>query len=91
MAFIFFMGFKFNKEYRYHQLILIGLMFSGFGDVFLDYRSADMFVFGMISFAIAHTFYITAFGWNPLRVLLGLFLFILGGFGERRKEVCSTQ
>lgn len=59
MAFIFFMGYKFSSEYRFHTKILLGLLFSSCGDALLDYKKADLFPFGMIAFAVAHFFYIS--------------------------------
>ncbi len=43
-----------------HYLILAGLAFSLLGDIFLMLQS-DKFIHGLISFFIAHVFYITAF------------------------------
>lgn len=82
MAFTFFMGFKFTKEFRYQQKILVGLFFSSIGDAFLDYNEGELFPFGMLAFAVAQISYISAFRWKPFRPFLGLILFVLGGFGE---------
>jgi uncharacterized membrane protein YhhN len=44
----------------YQRLILLGLLFSLAGDVFLMLPK-DRFIFGLVSFLIAHVFYIGAF------------------------------
>jgi uncharacterized membrane protein YhhN len=41
-----------------HKLFIIGLVFSAFGDFFLDYDRVNWFVFGLGSFLVAHLFYI---------------------------------
>lgn len=46
---------------RYRLLILGGLLFSLAGDIFLMLPS-DQFIAGLVSFLIAHIFYIFAFG-----------------------------
>jgi uncharacterized membrane protein YhhN len=48
----------------YQCLILFGLLFSLAGDVFLM-LSKDRFIFGLVSFLIAHVFYIGAFTSGP--------------------------
>lgn len=83
MAFIFFMGFKFTNEFRYHQLILGGLVFSAVGDAFLDYQKGILFQYGMMAFAVAQIFYISAFGWKPLKFLIGLAFYAFGGSGKK--------
>lgn len=82
MAFIFFMGFKNTKEFGYHKLILLGLAFSSVGDAFLDYNDGELFPFGMLAFAVAQVFYITAFGFKPLRITIGLLSYGLGVFSD---------
>ena len=69
----------------YKYMIIIGLVFSMAGDVFLMLPS-NRFVAGLVAFLIAHLFYITAFaseinslvGWPliPLAVY-GIFIYIL--------------
>ena len=71
---------------RYKILIVIGLLFSMAGDIFLM-LPGDMFIAGLVSFLVAHIFYIAAFGaghwrrfvwWSPLPfALYGLLLVIL--------------
>lgn len=51
---------SFNHPSRYAGSILAGLVFSLAGDVFLMLPS-DQFVAGLVSFLIAHLFYIAAF------------------------------
>ena len=66
----------------YQTLIIVGLVFSLGGDVFLMWPE-DRFVLGLVSFLIAHIFYIIAFAtdadgglnWSPLLPLV-----IFGGF-----------
>ncbi|MFK5854594.1 MAG: lysoplasmalogenase [Bacteroidota bacterium] len=50
-----------QRESMYGYLIIAGLVFSLFGDVFLMLPK-DKFVQGLASFLIAHIFYIVAFG-----------------------------
>lgn len=82
MAFIFFMGFKFTNEFRYHRLILFGLAFSSVGDAFLDYKNGELFPLGMLAFAVAQVCYISAFGFKPLKIVIGLISYGLGAFGN---------
>ncbi len=70
----------------YQYLILLGLLFSLSGDVFLMLPS-DQFIGGLVSFLIAHLFYIAAFvndaqtavGWVliPLLIYGGIIYFYL--------------
>lgn len=48
---------------RARNLVLLGLIFSFAGDTLLMFadRSANFFMFGLISFLLAHICYITAF------------------------------
>lgn len=82
MAFIGLMGFKFTDEFRYHKLILFGLAFSSVGDAFLDYREGELFPVGMLAFAVAQCFYISAFGFKPLKIAIGLISYGFGAFGN---------
>jgi uncharacterized membrane protein YhhN len=52
-------GMKGNRKF-YSNLVLLGLLFSLMGDVLLM-LPADLFVQGLVSFLIAHIFYIMAF------------------------------
>lgn len=69
-------------SYRYQQLILFGLIFSCAGDALLDYKNHSLFVFGMLAFAVAQIFYITAFGFKPLKVYIGIIAYVAGALGE---------
>jgi len=74
---------------RNEKTFLIGLMFSTFGDFFLDYDAINWFIFGLASFLVAHIFYIISF--TPLSaikikarlmivvayIIFGLFIFNL--------------
>lgn len=85
-----------TKEHA-HKLFFIGLVFSSFGDFFLDYDRVNWFVFGLGSFLVAHLFYI--FSLKPFVTKLiakkrsaiivmyciygmSLFSLIYGGLGE---------
>ena len=46
---------------EYFYLILIGLIFSLGGDVFLALPQDKMFLYGLISFLMGHVFYVAAF------------------------------
>lgn len=46
---------------RYGAVILAGLVFSWFGDAFLLGNSERWFLFGLVSFLLAHVAYTTAF------------------------------
>lgn len=75
MFFVVIKGFGFTKEYRCSQLILLGLIFSCGGDILLN---IDLFPHGMGSFAVAQIFYISAFGFKPLKWVIGIVLYVLG-------------
>lgn len=62
-------GFSFQFRYLYSRRILIGLIFSMIGDACLVFDK-EYFLFGLISFAIAHIFYFTAFGIKPFNFRL---------------------
>ena len=64
----------------YHNLILLGLLFSLGGDIFLMLPK-DMFLAGLVSFLVAHICYIVAFG-NEANWQLSwgaLLLFLIAG------------
>ena len=65
----------------YQTMIVVGLIFSLGGDIFLM-LPADRFIWGLISFLIAHLFYIVAFvyptGFHVSPLLLALYL-VYGG------------
>ncbi|CAF0765113.1 unnamed protein product [Brachionus calyciflorus] len=69
-------GFNLNFEYSYSRRIFTGLVFSMIGDACLVYPE-EFFIFGVISFGIAHIIYLTAFGLKPLNHKFAVALFIL--------------
>lgn len=59
-----------NKPYyNYSKHILYGLLSSVLGDALLIWDS--LFIYGMIAFIVGHVNYILAFGFLPLRRVLG--------------------
>ncbi|KAK9680006.1 YhhN family [Popillia japonica] len=77
MIFVYLYGRDQADEYKwFSRRILTGLIFSSIGDVCLVW-SKDYFQFGMVSFAIGHINYITAFGFKPLVFRVGLVGYIL--------------
>lgn len=65
----------------YKIIILIGLLFSIGGDIFLMLPQ-DRFILGLVSFLIAHIFYIVAFaveGDMPIVLWIAIPLLIFGG------------
>jgi len=75
MKYILLKGFSFSKDYQNSQRILLGLIFSCTGDVLLN---IDLFPHGMGAFALAQICYITAFGWKPLKLIIGIPLYLAG-------------
>ncbi|XP_065084802.1 lysoplasmalogenase TMEM86A [Ochlerotatus camptorhynchus] len=73
--FVLLTGFKLKKSHRYKHLILIGLIFSCSGDILLNY---DLFEAGMAGFGVAQIFYISAFGFHPVKPWFALPLYGLG-------------
>nr|XP_029717389.1 lysoplasmalogenase-like protein TMEM86A isoform X2 [Aedes albopictus] len=73
--FVLLTGFELKKCNRYKQLILVGLIFSCSGDILLNY---ELFEAGMAGFGVAQIFYISAFGFHPVRPWFGLPLYGLG-------------
>lgn len=75
-------GISLEKEHNYSRHILLGLIFSGIGDVCLVWKNM-YFIHGMIAFGIAHILYIRAFGFQPFQLRnlpLLLFCFFPGLF-----------
>ncbi|XP_011184686.1 lysoplasmalogenase-like protein TMEM86A isoform X2 [Zeugodacus cucurbitae] len=68
-------GFALTPAYRYSQRILLGLVCSCAGDALLN---INLFLEGMGAFAIGHIWYISAFGWRPLKLPIGVALYICG-------------
>lgn len=65
----------------YNSCILLGLIFSMFGDIFIVWEHTH-FQFGVISFGIAHLCYASAFGFRPFNplVLIGLLILTLNTY-----------
>uniref|UniRef100_A0AAR5PK63 lysoplasmalogenase n=1 Tax=Dendroctonus ponderosae TaxID=77166 RepID=A0AAR5PK63_DENPD len=63
-----------KNENPLSQNILYGLMFGGVGDAFLIWKAG--FLQGMLSFTLAHVYYIRAFGFKPLKIKLWLYLLV---------------
>jgi uncharacterized membrane protein YhhN len=62
---------------------LAGLILSSIGDVFMVWRS--QLVPGMAAFALAQVSYIKAFGFSPLKLNIGIALFLLTVGGKKDK------
>ncbi|XP_037045186.1 lysoplasmalogenase-like protein TMEM86A isoform X2 [Bradysia coprophila] len=75
MIFVLLYGLRFEREYIYSHKIFMGLIFSCFGDALLN---VDLFAFGMVMFGVAQVVYASAFGWKPLKLWIGLVLYIFG-------------
>ncbi|XP_023226973.1 lysoplasmalogenase-like protein TMEM86A isoform X1 [Centruroides sculpturatus] len=69
-------GMSLDEKHTYSRRILTGLIFSCFGDLLLIWPC--YFIWGMLSFAIAHVLYILAFGMSPLNPIAGLVCISLG-------------
>ena len=67
-----------DPKHHYNRNILLGLLFSLPGDVFIVWEYTH-FLYGVFAFTAAHLFYITAFGFTPLKPLLGIFLLACNG------------
>lgn len=70
-------GMSLGEKHMYSRRILSGLIFSCIGDAFLVWPSC--FLWGMISFAIAHIIYISAFGMHPWNPIVGMVCSALAG------------
>ncbi|XP_067875873.1 lysoplasmalogenase TMEM86A-like isoform X2 [Heterodontus francisci] len=64
--------------HSYSRKILIGLLFSALGDVFLTWGDQGFFIYGMLMFGITHVLYTWAFGLRPFRLWMALSLLVLG-------------
>ena len=55
--------FAFLEENRYSKYVAVGLIFSAIGDVRLELEDGNFLIFlcGVVSFLIAHCFYIWAY------------------------------
>ncbi|KAL1395090.1 hypothetical protein pipiens_011491 [Culex pipiens pipiens] len=70
--FVLMSDFELKRSHRYKLLILAGLVASCAGDLLLNY---DLFEAGMGAFGVAQIFYVSAFGFRPLRPWVGLPLY----------------
>ena len=77
-GFVSLQGISLEKEHNYSRRILLGLIFSGIGDVFLVWKNT-YFIHGMAAFGIAHILYIRAFGLQAKNWFVGM-LCLLPGF-----------
>lgn len=59
--------------------IAVGLMLGCIGDACLVFEQT--FVLGMVAFAAGHGFYIYARGFRPLRLGIGIFVFLICSLG----------
>jgi len=75
MGFIFLYGINMTKDHRSRQFLLTGLIFSSIGDILLN---IDLFPHGMGAFAVAQVFYISSFGFKPLKPMIGIGLYTVG-------------
>ena len=57
------MSVPFAQSFK-HKLFIAGLIFSSFGDIFLEVNRSQFFIYGLGSFFIAHVFYMISF--SPL-------------------------
>lgn len=73
MLFVVLHGMTFSEYYRYTRRIFLALLFSVIGDAALVWAD-KYFELGLCMFALAHVAYTVAFGWKPLRLLLGVCL-----------------
>uniref|UniRef100_UPI00398F018B lysoplasmalogenase TMEM86A-like n=1 Tax=Pristiophorus japonicus TaxID=55135 RepID=UPI00398F018B len=62
----------------YSRKVLLGLVFSALGDVFLTWGDRGYFIHGMVMFGITHLVYTSAFGLRPLKPWIALSLLVLG-------------
>ena len=72
-------GMSLSEYYRYSRLILIGLIFSVFGDAFLVWKTSyKNFECGLLMFAVAQVNYARAFGFWPFNPYAGAVFTALG-------------
>ncbi|XP_031618085.1 lysoplasmalogenase-like protein TMEM86A isoform X2 [Contarinia nasturtii] len=72
ILFILLYGIDMTGALSYVHKILIALVFSCLGDALLNH---NYFVYGMCAFAVAQLFYIMAFGFEPLKLWIGIILY----------------
>ncbi|KAJ8922522.1 hypothetical protein NQ315_007552 [Exocentrus adspersus] len=76
MLFVVLHGMSLGEEYKYSRRILTGLIFCCIGDAFLIWH--HYFDIGMLAFIVGHIYYISAFGFKPLNLPVGIILYFLG-------------
>ena len=79
MIFVLLHGMNFSDAYAYSRKILIGLVFSGLGDMFLVWKNKGYFLYGVAMFAVAQAMYSWAFGFKPFKLVPGLVCAAIGG------------
>lgn len=72
-------GYENDESYIYSRRILFGLVFACIGDAWLT-NFKEFMIQGTICFAIAHLSYISAFGFQPLKPVLGALCLGLSSF-----------
>ena len=72
IIFVLLHGMSFSEYYSYSRKILVGLVFSCFGDAFLVWKSLGYFDHGVAMFAIAQMMYASAFGLTPVNPSAGV-------------------
>jgi len=72
-GFVAMQGVSLSVIHDYNRRILYGLIFSMFGDIFIVWELTH-FSYGVVSFGVAHLFYASAFGFEPVNpiVFVGL-------------------
>lgn len=63
------------SRYAFSRRIMIGLLLSVVGDACLIWK--EYFLHGMMAFGVAQIMYSSAFGFTPLKPVLGIVLFCL--------------
>ncbi|XP_076273449.1 lysoplasmalogenase TMEM86A-like [Rhynchophorus ferrugineus] len=74
MYFVVTVGYK--KRFVYSRRILMGLIAGCVGDVLIIWNK--LFIFAMLAFSVGHINYISAFGFQPLKLQRGLYTLMLG-------------
>ena len=71
IVFVLLHGMNFSEAYSYSWKILIGLVFSALGDIFLVLKDYGFFIHGIAAFAMAQFLYAWAFDVWPLKLYVG--------------------
>jgi uncharacterized membrane protein YhhN len=78
IIFVILHGLSLSEYYSYSRKVLLGLIFSGFGDAFLVWQNSGYLIHGLLMFAIAQMLYASAFGLRPLKLWLGAIVMAFG-------------